>query len=208
MPWVSPLSSVVTRVPASGMNFQTTVSMRAGPLRSLHGAFRAYAGLRTMVAWSFATYSLIMNGPLPTGRVWTPSPLSRTALGETRDRTPDAAAFRNGEYGVSKVTWTENSSNTLEPAYPASAARAPPALNLGSTMRSKLNLTASALNGVPSWNFTSRRSLKVTLRPSLAGVHDSASHGTSLPSGPRYTRFSVTDAMIWYVTADGEAWGS
>ena len=39
-PWVSPLSSVVTRVPASGMNFQTTVSSWAGPLRSLHGGFR------------------------------------------------------------------------------------------------------------------------------------------------------------------------
>jgi hypothetical protein len=51
-------------------------------------------------------------------------------------------------------------------------------------MRSKLNLTASALNGVPSWNFTSRRSLKVTLRPSFEGVHVSASHGVSLPSGP------------------------
>src|SRR6266851_1094499 len=87
-------------------------------------------------------------------------------------------------------------------------ARAPPALNFGSTMRSKLNFTASALNGVPSWNFTSRRSLNVTLRPSADGLHDSASHGTSLPSGPRNSRFSVTEAMIWYVTADGEACGS
>jgi hypothetical protein len=58
-------------------------------------------------------------------------------------------------------------------------------LNFGSTIRSKLNFTASALNGVPSWNFTSRRSLKVTLRPSRATVQDSASQGTSLPSGPR-----------------------
>jgi hypothetical protein len=60
-----------------------------------------------------------------------------------------------------------------------------------------LNFTASALKGVPSWNFTSRRSLKVTLFPSRAVVHDSASHGTSLPSGPRYSRFSATEAMIW-----------
>ena len=44
-------------------------------------------------------------------------------------------------------------------------------------MRSKLNFTASALNGVPSWNFTSRRSLNVTLRPSLDAVHDSAGQG-------------------------------
>ena len=49
MPCVSPLSSVVTRVPCSGTNFQVTVSSIAGPLRSLHGAFRVYAGLRTIV---------------------------------------------------------------------------------------------------------------------------------------------------------------
>ncbi len=68
------------------------------------------------MVWSLATYSLIMKGPLPTGRVWTWSPLSRTALGDTRDSTPDAAAFRNGEYGVSNVTCTVNSSSTFEPA--------------------------------------------------------------------------------------------
>src|SRR5690349_20959141 len=75
-------------------------------------------------------------------------------------------------------------------------------------MRSKLNFTASALNGVPSWNLTSRRSLKVTLRPSFDVVHDSASQGTSLPSGALNNRHSVTEAMIWYVTAEGEACGS
>src|SRR5215813_1731003 len=75
-------------------------------------------------------------------------------------------------------------------------------------MRSKLNFTASALNGVPSWNLTSRRSLKVTLRPSFDVVHDSASQGRSLPSGALNNRHSVTEAMIWYVTAEGEACGS
>ena len=35
-------------------------------------------------------------GPLPTGRVCTASPLSRTALGETSESTPEAAEFRNG----------------------------------------------------------------------------------------------------------------
>ena len=75
-------------------------------------------------------------------------------------------------------------------------------------MRSKLAFTASALNGVPSWNLTSFRSLNVTLRPSGEDVHDSASHGTSLPSRPLDRRLSVTDAMIWYVTADGDACGS
>src|SRR5262249_24376879 len=90
-PCVSPLSSVVTRVPASGMNFHTTVSRDGGPLRSLHGAFRLYPGLRTIVVWSLATSSLIMNGLLPTGRVCTRSPVSRTALGETMLSVPAAA---------------------------------------------------------------------------------------------------------------------
>ena len=36
-----------------------------------------------------------------------------------------------------------------------------PPLVAGSTMRSKLNFTASALNGVPSWNVTSSRRWKV-----------------------------------------------
>ena len=40
------------------------------------------------------------------------------------------------------------------------------------------NFTASALNGVPSWNFTPFRSLKVYVRPSFEIVHDSASPGT------------------------------
>ena len=57
-----------------------------------------------------------MNGPVPTGRVWTRSPLSRTAFGETMDRTPDATELRNGEYGVSKSTCTVNSSSTFDPA--------------------------------------------------------------------------------------------
>src|SRR5262249_30693935 len=178
------------------MNFQTILSRCAGPLRSLHGAFRVYAGLRTIVAWSFATYSLTMNGPVPTGLVCTWSPVSRTALGETIDSGPEAAKFGNGANGVSKLTCTVDSSSTFEPAYEVRAARAPPALNFGSTIRSKLNFTASALNGVPSWNLTSRPSWNVTLRPSLAVCHDSASHGVSFPSGPRYRRFSVTDPMI------------
>src|SRR5215510_2886834 len=134
-----------------------------------------------------------MNGPVPTGFVWTRSPLSRTALGDTMLSVPADVYARNGAYGVSKLTCTVNSSRTFAPAYPASCARAPPALNFGSTMRSKLNFTASALNGVPSWNLTSLRSLNVTLRPSLPSLHDSASHGTTLPSGPRYVRLSVTE---------------
>ena len=57
-----------------------------------------------------------MNGPLPTGRVWTWSPVSRTALGDTMLSVPPAAYARKGAYGFSKLTCTVNSSRTFEPA--------------------------------------------------------------------------------------------
>ncbi len=44
--------------------------------------------------------------------------------------------------------------------------------------RRTLNRTASALNGVPSVNFTSSRSLNVYVVASLLTVHDFASFGT------------------------------
>src|SRR5262245_46456910 len=55
------------------------------------------------------------------------------------------------------------------------------------------NLTASELSGVPSWNFTPLRSLKVYWSPSLEMVHDSARPGTTcvLSSG-KVTSVSTT----------------
>src|SRR5262245_17277228 len=55
------------------------------------------------------------------------------------------------------------------------------------------NLTASALSGVPSWNFTPLRSLKGYWSPSFEMVHDSARPGTScvLSSG-KVTSVSTT----------------
>jgi len=49
---------------------------------------------------------------------------------------------------------------------------------LGSCIRSKLYFTASALNGVPSWNFTPCRSVRVTVLPSALIVQALASIGT------------------------------
>jgi len=48
---------------------------------------------------------------------------------------------------------------------------------LGSAMVSKVNFTASALKGVPSWNFTSSRSFSVTDLLSGATVQDLARPG-------------------------------
>ena len=57
-----------------------------------------------------------------------------------------------------------------------------PALVAGSWTRSKLNLTASALNGVPSWNLTSRRNVKRHFFASDGStLHSVARPGTSLP---------------------------
>ena len=50
--------------------------------------------------------------------------------------------------------------------------------------------TASALNGVPSWNVTPSRSLKVQERPSAAALHSVArpgENGSALPAGFAYT---------------------
>ena len=49
---------------------------------------------------------------------------------------------------------------------------------------------ASALNGVPSVNFTSVRSLSVITVLSLFSDHSVASHGSGSPVGLRCTRVS------------------
>src|SRR5574337_1771841 len=54
-------------------------------------------------------------------------------------------------------------------------------LTLPLIRRSRLNTTASALNGVPSWNLTPWRRWKVSVRPSLAISHEVASSGWILP---------------------------
>src|SRR5574337_368228 len=54
-------------------------------------------------------------------------------------------------------------------------------LTLPLTRRSSENATASALNGVPSWNLTPGRRLKVSVMPSLDVFHEVASSGPILP---------------------------
>src|SRR6266851_9140826 len=67
-----------------------------------------------------------------------------------------------------------------------------PALTAGSTTRSRVNLTASALNGVPSWNFTPCLSLNVYCFASGVTSHESASPGTNLPGSGSQTNGSHT----------------
>src|SRR6185312_10096423 len=61
-------------------------------------------------------------------------------------------------------------------------------LTLPLIRRSSENATASALNGVPSWNFTPWRSLKVSVRPSLDVSQEVASSGLILPCVSNATR--------------------
>ena len=65
----------------------------------------------------------------------------------------------------------------------------------GSTMRSKLTLTASALKSVPSWNVTPCRSLKVHIKPSRETDHSVARPGYKVPSWARSIKRSKTAIM-------------
>ncbi len=71
------------------------------------------------------------------------------------------AAWRNGANGAENSTVTVWGSTTFVPVYGPSRLEASCDLVAGSWIRSKLTLTASASNGVPSWKTTSLRSLKV-----------------------------------------------
>ena len=104
--WVSPVCRVVTRVPASGMNFQMIRSRYGGPAWSLHGARRVYAALRVSVTWSPATYSEIVKGPLVTGRWPTAVPCPGVDFGDSMPSHPLARYVRNGAKGAEKVIRT------------------------------------------------------------------------------------------------------
>ena len=98
-----------------------------------------------------------MKGPVPTGRVPKSFPGFRTASGETGARTDPATELRNGANGRLNFTATVWGPTTVLLSYGPMAENAIWDFSSGSTMRSKVNLTASAVNGVPSWNLTSLR---------------------------------------------------
>ena len=66
----------------------------------------------------------------------------------------------------------------------------------GLTMRSKVYLTASALKGVPSWNVTSSRSLKLYSVASSLTVHSVARPGTKTPGSLCHTSGSVMCSVM------------
>jgi hypothetical protein len=88
------------------------------------------------------------------------------------------------------VISTVYSSTARDDSYGPSWKTAYSDLVSGLTMRSRLNTTASALNGVPSWNVTSSRSARVQVTLSSATLHSVANPGKRLPSGERSMRRS------------------
>src|SRR5215472_8074116 len=83
MAFVSPFSSVASRVEASGIVFTTTLSRYAGPLfvKNPLGVQR-YSGFRTIVMLSAGTIDSNLNGPLPTGCLLKSAPHFLAAVGE------------------------------------------------------------------------------------------------------------------------------
>ena len=118
--------------------------------------------MRSITIWVFVFHSTNLNGPVPTGARSAASPIFCTALGDTIDTYSIAIERRMGPYGSLVTMSTVRSSTTSAPAMgPARLAHRAGGLLLNA--RSNVNLTAAALNGVPSWNFTFGRSLKRTL---------------------------------------------
>src|SRR5260221_7432928 len=123
-----------------------------------------------------------MNGPVPTSLVTPHSlPAAFTASGETIPRYGFDAESRNGANAVLNFTTTVYSSTICVSWY--GPIRLTPVCDLvsGFTIRSKVNLTAAALNGVPSWNLTPCRSLNVYSVAVSLTLHSVASPGENLP---------------------------
>src|SRR5882672_1414065 len=119
------------------------------------------ASLRSTPMCEAVTHSLNLNGPVPTGFRPKSSPNLAAAVGETGERFEDETLFRKLMCGRLKLTLTVDSSITSDLSYGPSCPMADSDFVFGSAIRSNENLTAAALNGVPSWNVTPWRSLNV-----------------------------------------------
>ena len=99
-----------------------------------------------------------MNGPVPTAVLLTPSgPTSRAQVGEYIDQVLDDSTGTMCGAGAVRFTRTVRSSTTSIESHGIEFQRG----SCSSILRSKLYLTASASNGVPSWNVTPGCSVKV-----------------------------------------------
>src|SRR6516225_3842509 len=121
--------------------------------------------------WSWGTRSPKAKGPVPTGCWAKLTPSCWAAAGETIIPARSVNTYSSGLYGRSKTICTVAGSTATTFSTGRISVRRTEG-NSGSCIRSKLAFTASALNDVPSWNFTPWRSLNVTVLPSGLIVHD------------------------------------
>src|ERR1700682_634431 len=127
------------------------------------------------MTWVLVFHSTNLNGPVPTGARLKSGPIFDTAVGDTMPMQYMASVRRIGPYGSLVTTSTVRLSTTSAPlSEPARLAQR--AGGLPFSARSKVNFTASALNGVPSWNLTPGRSLKRTFVGDMTS-YDVASAG-------------------------------
>src|SRR5262249_44586688 len=117
------------------------------------------SGLRTTVPCSPTTYSLTLNWQVPTGLRAKSALNFWTADGETIENP--ATSFMKAALGWLNTTLAVYLSTTCVSLYGPRAPAADLDLVAGSTMWSKVTLTALASNCVPSWNLTSCLSLNV-----------------------------------------------
>ena len=113
---------------------------------------------------SCTTRSVKRNGPAQIGLATNLSPASFTAFGLTIMPARSVSCAISGENGAlsERRTVSGSATSTLS-ICDSSALRNEPCMVM---WRSSVNLTASASNGSPSWNFTPGRSLMVTVLPS------------------------------------------
>src|SRR5215467_141767 len=151
--------------------------------------------------WSPATRSEYLYGAVPTGWVILAGVFGATftEAGEMIDEFVWVIAAAKGANGVWRTNWTCVASTATTWSMPVLPPRTPgTALKVfGSSRRSMLNLTACALNGVPSENLTPWRSVNVQVRPSLLVVQEVASRGFSAPLLSSVTSVSVIMSTTW-----------
>jgi len=130
------------------------------------------------------THSTKLNGPVPTGCSPYWAPHFRTAVGDEMKPGPSVNQASSGVNGPVRSRATAEGLTTRTALMDARPARnAEPFAGL--RIRSMLNLTAAASNGVPSWNRTPRCSCNVTRVPSGETVQLLTSPGVMAKAGSR-----------------------
>ncbi len=152
-------------------------------IESSFGLPRKYSAFATSWLWLPVTYSFILNGPVPTGDFLLNSAavLISWPFRMCFGTMPAVYAMKIGSGANDDLSWnlTVDGSTTVSSLMAERSPRRRVFVK-GFRMLSKVNLTSSAENGVPSCHLTSLRSVNVQLLPSGETSHFSARSGAGL----------------------------